>query len=318
MGGDAVGSWCGAYDAGQLLASGVPSAGERTHRWYESLDAGAIATPRRCRCLAGARADYFLTSDLTLPDSISRRRRARRWPRRIRRQPSAPRSSASHVVCVEMDKTLGGTCVNVGCIPSKALLQSSEHYEFIRLHAARARRRLDGVRFDLAAMMKRKDDVVAQNTKGVEFLFRKNKVTWARGPRHAQGRTTSSRCAAPTAAVTTLGRRSRVILATGSVPVELPFLKFDEQRVLSQRRCAHDSRSPEAPDRRRRRRDRARARLRVAPARCEGHGGRVRADDPARHTTRTSSRRRTRSSASRGSRSDRHARSPAPTCAATA
>src|SRR5687768_15094332 len=84
-------------------------------------------------------------------------------------------------VCVEMDKTLGGTCVNVGCIPSKALLQSSEHYEFARLHAKDHGIDFDGVRFDLARMLKRKDDVVAQNTKGVEFLFRKNKITWAKG-----------------------------------------------------------------------------------------------------------------------------------------
>src|SRR5215217_7949842 len=84
-------------------------------------------------------------------------------------------------VCVEMDKTLGGTCVNVGCIPSKALLQSSEHYEFARLHAEEHGVLYGDVRFDLARMLKRKDDVVGQNTKGVEFLFRKNKVAWAKG-----------------------------------------------------------------------------------------------------------------------------------------
>src|SRR5665647_1095940 len=86
-----------------------------------------------------------------------------------------------NTVCVEMDKTLGGTCVNVGCIPSKALLSSSEHYEFARLHAAEHGIDYAGVSFDLARMMKRKDDVVEQNTKGVEFLFKKNKVTWAKG-----------------------------------------------------------------------------------------------------------------------------------------
>src|SRR5437868_6266706 len=84
-------------------------------------------------------------------------------------------------VCVEMDKTLGGTCVNVGCIPSKALLSSSEHFEFIGQHAAQHGIGVDGIRLDLAAMLKRKDDVVNQNTKGIEFLFRKNKVTWAKG-----------------------------------------------------------------------------------------------------------------------------------------
>ncbi len=67
-------------------------------------------------------------------------------------------------VCVEMDRTLGGTCVNIGCIPSKAMLQSSEHYEFARLHAAEHGVRLDSVGLDLAAMLKRKDDVVAANT----------------------------------------------------------------------------------------------------------------------------------------------------------
>src|SRR6478672_7092445 len=82
-----------------------------------------------------------------------------------------------NTVCVEFDKTLGGTCVNVGCIPSKALLSSSEHYEFAKAHAGEHGIRLDGVTLDLAQMLKRKDDVVGQNTKGIEFLFRKNKIT---------------------------------------------------------------------------------------------------------------------------------------------
>ncbi len=84
-------------------------------------------------------------------------------------------------VCVEQDKTLGGTCVNVGCIPSKALLTSSEHFEFTKLHASEHGFHAAVVTLDLPRMMKRKDDVVAQNTKGIEFLFRKNKITWAKG-----------------------------------------------------------------------------------------------------------------------------------------
>jgi dihydrolipoamide dehydrogenase len=138
-------------------------------------------------------------------------------------------------VCVEMDKTLGGTCVNVGCIPSKALLQSSEHYEFARLHAAEHGVQYDGVSFDLAAMMKRKDDVVGSNTKGVEFLFKKNKVTWARGA----GTVTSAgdgrnvvEVRAADGAVTSYAPKA-LIIATGSVPAQLPFLPFDEERVLS-------------------------------------------------------------------------------------
>src|SRR3954465_3360135 len=86
-----------------------------------------------------------------------------------------------NTVCVELDKTLGGTCVNVGCIPSKALLSSSEHYEFAQHSAAAHGIGIGQLSLDLGTMLKRKDDVVGQNTKGIEFLFRKNKITWARG-----------------------------------------------------------------------------------------------------------------------------------------
>jgi dihydrolipoamide dehydrogenase len=130
-------------------------------------------------------------------------------------------------VCVEMDKTLGGTCVNVGCIPSKALLTSSEHYEWARLHSAEHGVKIDGVSADLPTMMKRKDTVVGQNTKGIEFLFKKNKIEWAKGRGTLK----------PGNVVEVEGvdsyQAKNVIIATGSVPIELPFLKFDEERVLS-------------------------------------------------------------------------------------
>src|SRR6476620_3514999 len=134
-------------------------------------------------------------------------------------------------VCVEMDKTLGGTCVNVGCIPSKALLTSSEHYEWARLHSAEHGVKIEGVSADLPTMMKRKDAVVLQNTKGVEFLFKKNKVEWAKG----RGTLKAGNVVDVTAddGTTTSYQAKNVIIATGSVPIELPFLKFDEQRVLS-------------------------------------------------------------------------------------
>ena len=134
-------------------------------------------------------------------------------------------------VCVEMDKTLGGTCVNVGCIPSKALLSSSEHYEFMTQHAAEHGIGVDGIRLDLAKMLKRKDDVVGQNTKGIEFLFRKNKITWAKG----RGALRANNVVEVTAAdgTVTTYQAKNVIIATGSLPIELPFLKFDEERVLS-------------------------------------------------------------------------------------
>jgi dihydrolipoamide dehydrogenase len=134
-------------------------------------------------------------------------------------------------VCVEMDKTLGGTCVNVGCIPSKALLQSSEHFEFARLHAREHGITYDGVNVDLETMMRRKVDVVGQNTRGIEFLFRKNKVTWAKG----RGTLRPGNAVDVTAAdgVVTTHQAKNVIIATGSLPIELPFLKVDERRVLS-------------------------------------------------------------------------------------
>ncbi len=134
-------------------------------------------------------------------------------------------------VCVEMDKTLGGTCVNVGCIPSKALLSSSEHFEFARTHAAEHGLVLGDVQLDLARMLKRKDDVVSQNTKGIEFLFRKNKVTWAKGRGTLQPGNVV-RVTGADGAVTDW-HAGHVIVATGSIPIELPFLPFDEERVLS-------------------------------------------------------------------------------------
>ncbi|HJR66402.1 MAG TPA: dihydrolipoyl dehydrogenase [Gemmatimonadaceae bacterium] len=134
-------------------------------------------------------------------------------------------------VCVEKDKTLGGTCVNVGCIPSKAMLQSSEHYEFLRNHAADHGLVVGDVRVDLPRMLKRKDDVVGQNTKGLEFLFKKNKITWAKGVGTLE----------PNNVVTVKGddgtttsyQAKHVIIATGSEPIALPSLEFDEERVLS-------------------------------------------------------------------------------------
>ena len=134
-------------------------------------------------------------------------------------------------VCVEMDKTLGGTCVNIGCIPSKALLNSSEHFEFMQEHAAEHGIGVDGLRLDLAQMLKRKDDVVGQNTKGIEFLFRKNKITWAKGSGTLKAGNIVEVVGSEGA--TSMYQGKHVIIATGSVPIELPFLKFDEERILS-------------------------------------------------------------------------------------
>lgn len=136
-----------------------------------------------------------------------------------------------NTVCVEKDKTLGGTCVNIGCIPSKALLTSSEHYEFARTQAGEHGIRIGDVELDLAAMMERKDIVVGQNTRGIEYLFRKNKITWAKGTGTLRPGNVVDVAAADGSSTSYPARD--VIIATGSVPIELPFLRFDEERILS-------------------------------------------------------------------------------------
>ena len=134
-------------------------------------------------------------------------------------------------VVVERDATLGGTCVNVGCIPSKAMLQSSEHYEFATKHAAEHGITLGEIGLDLATMLERKTRVVGQNTKGLEFLFKKNKIEWAKGE-GSLGADNLVAVRAPDGGESTY-RPKHVIIATGSVPIQLPFLPFDEERILS-------------------------------------------------------------------------------------
>src|SRR6516162_5495585 len=85
------------------------------------------------------------------------------------------------VAVVEKRPALGGTCLNIGCIPSKALLDSSEHYAYARAGLARHGVQVGDVKLDLAAMMARKDKVVKGLTDGVAFLFKKNKVTTVQG-----------------------------------------------------------------------------------------------------------------------------------------
>src|SRR4029077_14055651 len=76
---------------------------------------------------------------------------------------------------------LGGTCLNVGCIPSKALLASSEEFEKVSKHLEPHGISVTGAKIDVAKMQSRKDAIVTKMTKGVEFLFKKNKITWLQG-----------------------------------------------------------------------------------------------------------------------------------------
>jgi len=128
--------------------------------------------------------------------------------------------------CVERRATLGGTCLNIGCIPSKALLQSSENFEEAGHSFAAHGVMVEGVKLDLARMMARKDEVVTANVKGVEFLFKKNKVDWLKG---------SGRVAGP-GLVDVDGTQyaaKHIVIATGSESVALPGVELDESAIVS-------------------------------------------------------------------------------------
>ena len=132
------------------------------------------------------------------------------------------------VTCVEKYPALGGTCLNVGCIPSKALLDSSEHYARAR-HDFAAHGISATVELDLATMMKRKDGVVRDLTRGIETLFRKNKVERLQGIGRIAGPGSVEVAAA--GGTRTLATR-RILIATGSKPVALPGIAFDGRRIV--------------------------------------------------------------------------------------
>ncbi len=130
---------------------------------------------------------------------------------------------------------LGGTCTNVGCIPSKALLQSSEHFEMAGHGFAEHGIGVEGLKLDLAQMQKRKDKVVQQNNDGIAYLFKKNKVTSLLGRGSFVGKVDGGyeiRVARDGAAdQSVVGKH--VIVATGSNPRALPDAPFDEKLILS-------------------------------------------------------------------------------------
>ncbi len=131
---------------------------------------------------------------------------------------------------VEKDKTLGGTCLNVGCIPSKALLDSSEHYHFANEGMAGHGVKVSSVSLDLAAMMNRKTKIVKELTGGIQYLFKKNRIDRFEGT----GSFVSShqvRVAKNSNEQIIEGKH--IMLATGSVPDSLPNISFDGDRVIS-------------------------------------------------------------------------------------
>ena len=130
------------------------------------------------------------------------------------------------VACVESRATLGGTCLNIGCIPSKALLQSSENFSDTKTSFAEHGIIVESVRLDLARMHARKAGVVEANVKGIEFLFKKNGVTWLKG---------RGKVAGPNQ-VEVDGKSfsaGNIVVATGSDSVSLPGITIDEKTIVS-------------------------------------------------------------------------------------
>jgi len=130
------------------------------------------------------------------------------------------------IALIDKRATLGGTCLNVGCIPSKALLASSEHVAFAKNHAADHGLQIAGLTVDLPTMLKKKESVVAKMTSGLAALAKARKVEVITGAAQFLD-----------AKTLTVGERKlsarAIVIATGSAPVELPFLKFDGKTVIS-------------------------------------------------------------------------------------
>jgi dihydrolipoamide dehydrogenase len=132
--------------------------------------------------------------------------------------------------CIEKSPTLGGTCLNIGCIPSKALLAASEKFEEARDHLGAFGVKVGDVSLDLAGMMGHKDKTVKANVDGVAFLFKKNKIDWIKGSAAFTGPNTLSVTGEGEAQTVTA---KHIVIATGSEVMPLPGITVDEKRIVS-------------------------------------------------------------------------------------
>ncbi|MCG5239307.1 dihydrolipoyl dehydrogenase [Azospirillum doebereinerae] len=132
------------------------------------------------------------------------------------------------VACVEKRSALGGTCLNVGCIPSKALLAASEKYEEAAHGLAKFGIKVGGVELDLPGMHAHKSKVVKDNTGGVEFLFKKNKIAWLKG-----AGTITSANTVEVEGVGAITASKAIVIATGSEVTPLPGITIDEKKIVS-------------------------------------------------------------------------------------
>jgi dihydrolipoamide dehydrogenase len=132
---------------------------------------------------------------------------------------------------IERYATLGGTCLNVGCIPSKALLDSSEHYHQAKDQFATHGIKLNNLEVDMPQMIKRKQEVVDQTTGGINFLMKKNKIDVLHG--HGSFKSATEVQIAKEDGSTETIEAKKVIIATGSKPASLPFIKIDKKRIIT-------------------------------------------------------------------------------------
>lgn len=143
------------------------------------------------------------------------------------------------VALIDKRGTLGGTCLNVGCIPSKALLHSTEHVTWAKQHAGDHGISFGSVDVDLAKLLKKKDDVVSKLVGGVAQLAKARKITVITGAASfvsaneisVAGAADSGKPGSPSSATTYTAKN--IVIATGSTPVELPFMKFDGETIVS-------------------------------------------------------------------------------------
>lgn len=134
----------------------------------------------------------------------------------------------------EGEQVLGGTCLNVGCIPSKALLASSEEFEKVGHHLAVHGISVENPRVDIGTMLARKDGIVSKMTKGIEYLFRKNKVTWLKGHGRLMGEVDGRfqvEVLASDGAVSASAASQNLIIATGSRARHLPSIPVDNEFI---------------------------------------------------------------------------------------
>jgi dihydrolipoamide dehydrogenase len=135
------------------------------------------------------------------------------------------------VALVDKRPTLGGTCLNVGCIPAKALLHATEQFAWAKRHAAESGIKLGSVEIDLPMLLKKKDTVVAKLVGGVAQLAKSRRITVLTGAASFTGPKTVRVASADGKAEEVTA--TNIVLATGSAPVELPFLKFDGKTIVS-------------------------------------------------------------------------------------